>query len=185
MSDNTMPEMAPRDRPRRRWPTVLLALSLTMNLAVIGLVAGAHLRDDRDTRRFPPPDRAMLSDAGLRPFFEAMPREARVRLGAELRTQSGMAMPDREELAAELGDMLAIMRADPYDRAAFEALLAAQHQRVEARLAAGRGALAGQIAAMSASQRQEFADRLEARFSQALGRGPASHDAGTRAPGRD
>jgi uncharacterized membrane protein len=175
MADDTTPEPVARDKPKRRWPTVLLALSLTMNLAVIGLIAGAHLRDDRDTRRFPPPDRTILSESGFRPFFEAMPRDARMRLGTALRAQSGQLRPDRAVLAVELRDMIAVMRAVPYDPAALEALLTAQHDRVQARFVAGREILSEQIAAMTPAERRNFADRLEQRFARALERGEA-HD---------
>ena len=64
---------APR-RPRT-WPRVLLALSLAMNLAVIGAILGAHVRDGRDARHFPPPDRLQARDSGFAPYLDALPRD--------------------------------------------------------------------------------------------------------------
>ncbi|GKY88604.1 periplasmic heavy metal sensor [Sinisalibacter aestuarii] len=173
MAGNTTQGTGASARPRRRWPTVLLAVSLTANLLVLGLVAGAHLRDDRDARRFPPPDRTMLSDSGFRPFFEAMPRDARNALGMALRDRGAVFAPDRDTLAAELREMLAVMRAEPYDPAALEALLTVQHDRVEARFAAGRSVLSEQIATMSPAERRAYADRIEDRFARALEHRPA------------
>lgn len=157
---------------RRRWPTVLLAVSLAANVLVLGMVAGAHFRDRADFRRFPPPSRTMVSDAGLRPFMDAMPRDVRNRMVAAMRRQADDFAPDRDALAAELRDMLAVLRADPYDSAALETLLTAQHDRVEARIRAGRELLAGQIEAMSAPERRAFADQLEDRFAKALAQHP-------------
>ena len=91
--------------PRRRlWPRVLLVVSLTLNVLVLSVIAGAHVREGRDIRdgRRPPPspDRTVLRDGGFMPFFDAMPREARDRMTAALREQEGGGMPDRAALAA-------------------------------------------------------------------------------------
>jgi len=166
---STKTEAPNRPEPRkRRWPTMLLALSLTLNLLVLGLIAGAHFRDQRDLRRFPPPDREVMRTTGFGPFFDAMPREARNRLGKALRERDGNFRPDRGVLAAELREMIVALRAQPFDPEALAALLSAQHDRIDGRIVAGRGMLLEQVALMSDAERAQFADGLERQFSRAI-----------------
>lgn len=170
---------------RRRWPTVLLAVSLTLNLLVVGLIAGAYFRDERDTRRFPPPDRTTMRFTGFAPFFDAMPREARNRMGEALRGREEQFGPDRAALAAEFRDMLTALRAEPFDPNALEAVLATQQERAGARIEEGRAVLVEQIAEMSPTEREAFADQLESRFSRALERGPMGGPVGTPMTGSE
>lgn len=159
MTENT-PTQAPAGAKSRRWPKVLLTLSLMANLAVVGVIAGAHFRDDRDVRRLPPPDRSAMRDIGIGPLIDAMPRAARARAGAQLRAQGDGWRMDRASLQAEFDRMVTVLKAEPYDPAALEALLSAQHDRVTTRVEAGRAIMLEQIAAMSPEERTEFADRL-------------------------
>lgn len=152
--------------PARRWPKVLLTLSLMANLAVVGVIAGAHVRDDRDDRRLPPTDRSAMRDIGIGPLIDAMPREARSRAGDQLRARGNGWRMDRGALEAEFNQMVDVLKAEPYDPAALEALLAAQHARVTARVEAGRAILLEQIAAMDAEERALFADRLTRGFGR-------------------
>ena len=161
---------------RRRWPTALLAVSLTANLLVLGLVAGAHFRDERDARAYPAPDRSVIRSTGFGPFFDAMPRDARNRMGEALRNRDGSFAPDRAALAAEMGEMIAALRAEPFEPGKLEALLTTQHDRANARIVAGRSVLLEQVAAMSPQERRDFADQLEGRFSRAIERGKHDRD---------
>lgn len=180
MSANTMPD-SPAPRPRR-WPKLLLAASLTLNVLVLSLVVGAHLREDRDQRRSPAPDRTMLREGGFAPFFDAMPRDARKNMADALRAAGRDAGPDRAALAADFRDFVAVLRVEPFDPAALSGVLAAQHARIEERVAAGRDILVGQIAAMSPDERAAFADALEDRFRGALDRARAMPGGDRRAP---
>jgi len=167
MTNETGLETSP-ERPRRRWPTVLLALSLTLNLAVLGVVAGAHFRQARDIRHFSTPDHSMMRSTGFGPFFDAMPREARNRMGPALTERQDIFAPDRRILAAELRDMLAVIRAEPFEPGALETVLIAQQARASARIEAGRAVLIEQIATMSPRERRAFADQIEGRFARAI-----------------
>lgn len=158
--------------PRRRgWPRALLVVSLTLNVLVLSVIAGAILRDGRDGRH-PSlnPERALLRDGGFMPFFDAMPHEARERMAEALRRQGGGVRPDRAALAADFRGFVAALRAEPFAPEAVSDVLEAQHQRIEARVAAGRSLLVEQIAAMTPAERSAFADALEARFRDALRR---------------
>jgi len=138
-------------------------VSLTLNLAVLGAIAGAHVRDGADARRLPPPERSALRDVGIGPFLDAMPREDRAALGAAMRERVGGDIgPDREALANDFQEMLAALRAEPYDSDRLDAVLTAQHDRMESRILAGQAVLIEAIAKMSPTERQAYADRLEA-----------------------
>ncbi len=161
---------APEPRNGRRWPKLLLAASLTLNVLVLSVVAGAHVRDDRDRRMSPMPDRTVLREGGFMPFFDAMPREARKRMSDAFRASEHGKAPDRAVLAADFRDFLSALRQEPFDAATVDGLLMAQQDRAAARVAAGRGVLVDQIAGMSPAERAAFADALEDRFQDALNR---------------
>lgn len=150
-------------RPRR-WPKVLLAISLFFNLLVLGAIAGAHLRDGPDMGRSPAPDRAAMHATGFAPFFDALPREARGEIGKALRARGDSARPDRAALEAEFARIIAVLKAEPFDRAALEEVMAAQQARVSARVEAGRSALLDVLAGMSPAERAAFAERMEQRM---------------------
>lgn len=175
----TTPETrpAPAGQPSRRWPKLLLAASLTVNLLVAGIVFGAVLHDRRDHGSKPPPTRDAARTGGFTPFFDAMPRDARRQMETALRDRGGLE-PDRAALAEEFRDLIAALRGEPFDPAALDAVLLAQHQRLSDRVLAGREVLVEQVTAMSAGERAEFADALEARFQRALDRdrGPRDRD---------
>ena len=164
-------------RPRR-WPKLLLAASLTLNVLVLSVIAGAHVREGRDMRNSPPPDRAMLREGGFMPFFDALPREARKTMADALREAGHGKGPDRAELTADFRALTAALRAEPFDPAALTGVLAAQNARVQARIESGRAILVDQIAAMNAKQRAAFADALEQRFPNAMSRAPGNPNGG-------
>lgn len=163
MSQETM---TPSTASPRRWPKVLLAVSLLFNLLVVGAIIGANLREERDARMFPPPDHDNMRAMGVAPFFDAMPREARRQMGQRLRDQPGGGPFDRQALNREFSDILAALRAEPFDPQAVAAVLDAQQARVTARIEAGRDALVESLAQMSPAERAQFADRLEERVSR-------------------
>lgn len=163
---------APESR-RRVWPKLLLAGSLTLNVLVLSVIAGAHFRDGRpgpEDRKIASSDKAVLRQGGFTPFFDAMPRETRARLTDALR-ENGVG-PDRAALANDFRDFIAAVRAEPFDPAACNAVLEAQHARAEERVRIGREVLVEQIEAMSPGERIAFADSLEKRFRDALARAP-------------
>ena len=85
-------------RRTRRLVKVILTVSLTLNLLVLGLVVGAHVRDGHDDRRFPPPDRTIARDMGFGPFIGAFPREDRREIAQALRERSGPFLDNRQAL---------------------------------------------------------------------------------------
>jgi len=158
--DLPTPEAVKRSR---RWPKVLLVVSLFFNLLVLGAVAGAHLRDGREPGRYPASDRAAMHATGFAPFFDALPREARGEFGKALRARGASARPDRAALEAEFAQIITVLKAEPFDRAALETVMAAQQARVSTRVEAGRVALLDVLARMSPAERSAFAERMEQR----------------------
>ena len=147
--------------PRRRvWPRLLLVASLTLNVLVLSVIAGAHVRDGRDVRRAPPPDRTVLREGGFMPFFDAMPREARARMAEAFRETGSEMRPDKAALAADFRVFVGALRADPFAPEELAAALEVQHDRAEARVSAGRAILVEQIAGMTPAERADFADAL-------------------------
>ena len=139
--------------PRRspRWVKILLALSLSLNLLVLGVVVGAVIGFDR---KFGGPEGADLRPLGLGPFALAMDREARD--GVRDRIDRRGMRADALVLRAALADMQTALRSDPFDRALAEAALS------DARAATGRMQLRGHEALLDQFEGMSLEDRVAA-----------------------
>ena len=151
------------EKPRRtrRLVKVILTISLTLNLLVLGLVVGAHVRNGHDDRRFGPPDRSIARDMGFGPFIGAFPREDRREMALALRERAGPFLDNRQALVEEMQGILIALRAEPFDAAALSTLMAAQGERIRTRAEVGREVLVEQIGKMTPRERARFADELE------------------------
>jgi uncharacterized membrane protein len=142
----------------------LLIVSLALNLLVVGLVAGAWLRDGRPGGR----DR----DPGFGPFGEALSDTDR----RELRRAFMARMPEMREnrtaLKADMQGVLDALRADPFDAAALSSAMDAALSRMAGRIEVGQELLVDRITAMDAAERTAFADRLETALERGPRRGP-------------
>lgn len=156
------PSPAPDPRRPRRWRSWLLVASLGLNLAVLGVVAGAILRG--------PPDRAMTGPA-LSHYARALPDPFRDELRRALRESRADWAPTRDALRDQRQALAAALEADPYDPARVTDLLARELQLGAELGARGTALLAGQIAQMTAADRAAFAERLRQSPGHA-GRGP-------------
>lgn len=150
-------EQTARTRP---WVRIALFASLALNLLVVGLVAGAVLSEGR--RDGGPDRRPALADLGFGPYVEALRPRDRMALARGLRRESGAFRDNRAEVRAQFQEILAALRADPYDPAALEALVTAQQSKLAERQALGRGLLLERLEAMEPAARAAYADRLEA-----------------------
>jgi len=127
---------------------IALGLSLALNVAVVGVVAGALLHDGGPGH--------MPRELGLGPFTEAFSPEDRQAMrqsfmshASEMGGMRGM----RDAMQADRQAVLTALRANPFDPAAFQAAVAAQGDRMASRIALGQ--------TLSAEERAAFADRLE------------------------
>ncbi len=100
-----------------RWA---LGISLALNLAVVGMVAGAMLRDGSGMRG------AMVRDLGFGPFTEALSREDRRALRQALFERAPEIRQARQQRQEDLQALVAILRAEPFDAAALAAAMAEQ-----------------------------------------------------------
>ena len=146
----------PQKARMRPWLRVLLIGSLTANLLVVGLAAGAAWRfRDHDGMRPPPSVGAMM--------YRELSKEDR----KDLRQH---AWGDRGKFREKrLADGLAVtqaLRQVPFDPVVLSGLLSAQIQRREAFQASIQQKWIDRIAEMSDEERQDYADRLEHRMKK-------------------
>jgi uncharacterized membrane protein len=144
------------------WTRALLIGSLALNLAVAGIVAGAFLR--ARVWDHPPPRAAML-DPAFGPWGPALSREDRAALRAAFAAERGRVAAGLEAERADRAELLAVLRAEPFDPAALDAVSARLAARIRERVEIGQRLLRDRIVAMTPDERRAFADRLEAALS--------------------
>ena len=145
-------------RGKGSWIVVALAISLSLNLLVAGLVAGAllwHGPKHRDGGR-----RLDLDDVGFGPFVAALPPGDRRELARAVAREEGSFRENRDLMIRQFEALLSALREDPYDAEAVRALIVEQQRNVGARQALGRELLLERIEAMSAAERANYADAL-------------------------
>lgn len=152
--DKTMTGAAPRSP----WAKRGLILSLLGNLLLAGLLVGAGVRNHMHMMRG-------AGAEGFGPLVMAMSREDRGALRDSFKGEGDDWKAFRAENDKAFTDLAAIIAADPFDRAAAEAVLDRQSAGFDKRMAAGRGLLLDRIAGMSATDRAAFAERLRAALS--------------------
>lgn len=155
------PQLAPDGaaRPRApRWMRLLLAASLAVNLAVLGLVGGtvAHRALDRH--------RPAVRDIGFGPFSDALSPQDRQELRRAFLRDGGNPRDMRRQTRTEAATLLQALRADPLPEAALRDAFRQAEERGQERLHLGHRLLADRIIAMSPEDRARFADRLEKRM---------------------
>lgn len=155
MGDPGMPGKKPLLKGRGM--QVALAVSVTLNLIVAGLVAGAILRG-------PPGPEGRDREFMFGPFSEAMqPADRRALRKTILERAPGLGQM-RQQMRADMDKVLAALRAQPFDPAALAAVMEAQQTRMSGQIAVGSQALRDFLVAMTPEARAAFADRLEARL---------------------
>ena len=145
---------------RLPWTKIVLFASLSVNLLVIGLVAGAMLAGPKDR------DHTALRGLGYAPFVRALPKEDRLALLEALARGSDSFRDNRAELRSQFEEFLAALRADPFDSAEVERLFSEQRNRILERQQLGQGFLLERIVAMSPQDRAGFADALDRKLKR-------------------
>lgn len=151
----TDPDRTPNPPRMRLWLRLVLFASLALNLLVVGIVAGAILRGGPDRYRMPDRD---VAAAYIGAMDEADRRA--LRRDAIRRFREG-GLAGRATPRDQYRDAVEILRQEPFDAGAFDAVLRRQQEGVLMRAEIGRAALVARVGAMSAGERVAMADRLQ------------------------
>lgn len=141
---------------------IALGISVALNLAVVGLVAGALLRDGDPRAR-------MVRDLDFGPFTEALSPRDRDALRREFVERAPEMRDVRRAMRDDLETFLTVLRTEPFDPAALAVVMDNQDGRMARRIELGRDLLLDRLAAMPPEERAAFADRLERRLRRGGG----------------
>jgi len=139
-----------------RWIKIALAVSLALNLLVVGVVAGAALSGGKWRDHAP----HRLAPVGG-PLTRALTEEDRHAIGRAMREARRGDRSRRRDHRAAFDALLVDLRAVPFDRSETEARLEEISTLVQQRLALGQGLLLDQLENMSDAERAAYADRLQ------------------------
>ena len=153
--------MSETPKTPRNWTRILLVVSLALNLAIVGIVAGAMFSDG-------PKNGSQRFDLSVGPLTRAMEPDQRDSLRAALRDSGAFQRADRAAIRSDMNALVATLRAADFDADAFRAALTRQRARLQNAQDAALDAVTQSVSDMSAPERAAFADRLE----EQLRRGP-------------
>ncbi len=143
--------MSDNPKPKRRWVTILLTVSLALNLLIVGVALGTVYRIKGGDHGKAPP--------GFGPaLYRALPKDDRKALRGELSDRHVRGSKLRSQDFAALGQAL---RAEPFDPGAVQVLLQQQAQFVADMQSALQEQWLARVTAMSDEERKAYADRLE------------------------
>lgn len=173
MTDNDISPQTPASTGRGI--RIALAVSVALNLGVLGVVGGALLNGGPDGHG------PMVRDVGFGFFSEALTPDQRAELRKTFVDGNPRELSEWSAMRADANAVLAALRAEPFDPAALKRAMAAQNQRMSDRLATGHTLIEAFLIALPAQERAAFADRLEARMrfigrSGKDGNGGGDHD---------
>lgn len=143
--------MSDQSKPKRRWVTILLFVSLALNLLVVGVALGTAYRFKGDSHGKAPP--------GFGPaLYRALPKEERKALRGELyeRHIQGAKMRSQGFTALQTA-----LRAEPFDPVPLNTLLDQQAQAMAELQTALQEEWLERITAMTGTERKAYADRLQ------------------------
>lgn len=159
MSDTEQTTNAPKSKDKRL--RIALAVSVALNVAVLGMVSGAALTGGGPERRA-----GDFREFGFVPFTEALSREDRDAMRRAFLAQ----MPDmravRSEMRNDQQEILAALRAKPFDQARMNTAFEVHMNRSTSQLVAGQEVLLDLLGQMSEQERIDFAGRLEERLKR-------------------
>lgn len=150
------PEQPQQAQKKRNLGRIVLVISLALNLAVAGLVAGAVLRD----KAFGDGPRGF--EIGLGPIGQALEREDRRAIGRAMRENRDLRNAGPRNRREALENLVQVLQAEPFDSAALVAHLDETQSQASRVQDAAMRALVDRIAQMSPEDRRAFAMRLEA-----------------------
>jgi uncharacterized membrane protein len=147
-----MTETAPTKYRSPLWMKLLLGVSIILNFGLAGMVLGIATGGARD---------GSVMSAAVAALPDDMRRDMRRSLREDWSEVRGRTQP----LAART-EILTLLRADPFDAAAFEASLEQGRQHLAELGQRQRARLAAEVAAMTPAQRQAYASAIEERLAR-------------------
>ncbi len=146
-------------KSRAPWKTILLVISLGLNLLVVGIVAGAFLSGGGSGKGgF---SRVASHIMPLGPYGRALSKEDRAEVRRALEGRKSWFKKTRGDMREAGQDMVAAMRREPFQIEDVSMILGRQADVQSSFQAEGRRLLLERISAMSEDQRREFAQNLE------------------------
>lgn len=142
------------ERRRNRWRTAFFAL-LALDLLVVGAMGGMMLKGPHGPRG------DIVRNLGFGPYGEALTPEDHAALRKAFKAHKPDLKASRAQFRADMDEMLAALRAEPFDPARLAAAFAHQRERLAGQMALGQDLLRERLVAMSPAERAAFADRLE------------------------
>ena len=149
----------PSASPSTRGLKIALAVSVALNLGIAGLIGGIAWHGGPGGR-----GDMMVRDFGFGPFNDALSPEDRQALRQSVMDRAGDIREARRQMQADGANILAALRAEPFDPAALAAAIDAQAGHLGERLKFGSDVIRDHILGLSPEARAAFADRLVRRM---------------------
>jgi uncharacterized membrane protein len=167
------PDTLPSPQPGRpgRGLRLALALSVALNLAVVGVIAGLALHGGPDGRG------TMLRDMGFGPYEGALRPEDRDAMRGALRGRLGEIREARQQMQQDMQLILQALRADPFDPEALSLAMASQADHLNERLRFGSEVVRDHLLRLTDDERRQFADRMEGHMRRGADGGAEGKDA--------
>ena len=137
---------------------IAFAVSVALNLAVAGLVAGVVLHGGPGGRG------DMVRDMGFGPFEGALAPKDRDALRGKVREHFGEIRAARREMQEDTQALIAALKAQPFDAQALTEAMEDQAEHLGERLKFGSDLMRDHLLSMSDADRRAFAERLESRM---------------------
>ena len=151
----TQDRISPQPRGPSRLMRIVLVVSLGLNLMVAALVISALVMHGRWGPHHGP---SGLAGGAL---TRALDRADRQALHNQMRQSYPASSDPRAEMRQTFHAFAALLRQDPFDASAAQALLEQHRSGFHARLELGQGLLITRLATMTAAERSAYADRLD------------------------
>lgn len=149
--------MSEKTSQKRRWVTLLLAVSLVFNMLIVGVIAGFFFANGGGKGdRIDGPTRSLVGT----PFIRALEPEDRRALALEIRRDDARLRENRSALRARFEALLDALNADPFDPEAVQVILREQRDIALRRQNIGEALLVDQLQKLSPEERAAYADRL-------------------------
>ena len=139
-----------------RWVKVLLAVSLGLNMLVLGAVGATVYNHRRDAQQ--PRD---LREASYGPYSRALSPQDRKIIGEALRREAGSLRQNLPKIKETFQALILALQAEDYDRDAVHGLITEQQAMGLKRQQVGQRLLLERLDSMTVEERRAFAKRLQ------------------------